>query len=342
MLADVVRSAREPREIEAALVRLACQMAGAQHAELVLEPGSPAQGAAPPHCSRRVIACWPKTTAAAAGENAGDPASSAFTTVACDGSPTALTIPIGAFWGEPDRIFLRLIPAPGQPWSLRLIQQLTTLCTFAAAARASLRGDRSALAQPLVLAAPAHPRRRCHGPALLGPLRDELFLTAFLPYAVAQARRNRGPLSLLCISIDRYSAIRSLLGSELAEAAMQRVAETIVKLLRASDVVAQIGDGQIIASLAFAQKSDALAVAETLRQAIAGMGSTSPGLPVLTASIGVATYPEDAADTSDLITEAVAAMNRDSSPSQSQSSSTPGAGTGTSAQARRRAGRRES
>jgi hypothetical protein len=61
----------------------------------------------------------------------------------------------------------------------------------------------------------------------------ESFLTTFLPYALAQAKRHREPLSLLCVSIDRFAAIETLLGRELAEAAMHRVADTIIKMLRA-------------------------------------------------------------------------------------------------------------
>ena len=53
-------------------------------------------------------------------------------------------------------------------------------------------------------------------------IRDEAFLVAFLPYAVAQAKRHAEPVSLLCLETDRLAAIRELLGAELAEAAVQQ------------------------------------------------------------------------------------------------------------------------
>ncbi len=43
-------------------------------------------------------------------------------------------------------------------------------------------------------------------------LRDEAFLIAFLPYAVAQARRHSEPVSLLFVATDRLAAIRELHG----------------------------------------------------------------------------------------------------------------------------------
>jgi diguanylate cyclase (GGDEF)-like protein len=193
--------------------------------------------------------------------------------------------------------------------------------------------------QPLAPASLSQASPEPHVPNQLGPLRDEIFLTAFLHYAMAQAKRNQESISVLCVSIDRFPAIRTLLGSELAEAAVQRVAETIVKVLRASDIVARIGDCRIIAALAFARKSDALIVAETVRQAVARIGSPSLGLPVLTPSIGVATYPEDGADPAALITAATAAMNHNGN--QDQEAGVPGA-KGSDQANGHRAGRRES
>ena len=121
--------------------------------------------------------------------------------------------------------------------------------------------------------------------------RDAPFLRAFLPYALAQARRRHEPLSLFYVSVDRLAAIRELHGPEIAAAAVERVAETMVQALRASDVVARLDDGRLIAVLPYADHEDAPAVAEAVRAAIASSGVASRTMPVLTASIGVASYP---------------------------------------------------
>ena len=191
---------------------------------------------------------------------------------------------------------LRIMPVPGRSWSPGLIRRLTTLCTLAAAARLALTSARTA----------APPRR----PEPVEELRDETFFRTFLPYAVATARRHQEPLSLLCIAIDRFAGIEGLLGRELAEASLRPVARTIIRTLRSSDIVAWLGEGRIIAALGLADHQEALIVAETLRLAIAGTGAQPPSLPMITATIGVASYPDDAADASALIAAAVEASNR--------------------------------
>jgi len=307
-LADVVRSAREPAEIEGALARLACQMAGARQAELILEPATKAASGAARH---RLITCWPEAAAldaAAPGPDSrqanvfGDAAGAgADPPSGGSGARTPLNLAVGPV--ARSRIILRLIPAPGQRWTPRLIRQLTTLCTLAAAARTALHAARPATN----LALPSHLQAQVR----TDMLRDGRFLTSFLPHALAQAKRNENSLSLICVTIDRFAAIQSLLGWELAEAAMHRVATTIIRTLRAADVVAQIDDGRLIVALA--NGTHALSVAETVRQAIGSMGSASAALPVLTASIGVVTYPDDASDAVGLITAATHAVTLNSS-----------------------------
>src|SRR5215218_7847476 len=75
---------------------------------------------------------------------------------------------------------------------------------------------------------------------------DEAALNVILPYALAQAERHREPVSLLCVGVDRLEAIRRLHGAGLAEAAVGRVAETIGRMLRASDVVARLDDRVLV------------------------------------------------------------------------------------------------
>ncbi len=141
-------------------------------------------------------------------------------------------------------------------------------------------------------------------------LHDATFLNAVLPYALGQAKRHREPLSLLCVAVDRLSAIRQLHGDEVADAAVRRVAETVGATLRASDVVARLDDDRIIAVLPDAAAIHAARVAELIRGAIEAAGAASPTMPTLTASIGMASYPAHAHDALSLIDAADAAMVR--------------------------------
>jgi len=185
---------------------------------------------------------------------------------------------------------LHLVPSRSRPLSAALVRRLTTLCAMAASARINLRADR------LV------------DPAKEDMFRNAPFLRAFLPYALAQARRRHEPLSLFYVSVDRLAAIRDLHGPEIAAAAVDRVAETMVQSLRASDVVARLDDGRLIAVLPYAGQENVLAVAEAVRTSIASGGVASKTMPVLTATIGVASYPHNALDLVSLNLAAAAAL----------------------------------
>jgi diguanylate cyclase (GGDEF)-like protein len=141
-------------------------------------------------------------------------------------------------------------------------------------------------------------------------IRDEAFLVAFLPYAVAQAKRHAEPVSLLCLGTDRLAAIRDLLGAELAEAAVQRLAETVAKTLRTSDLVARLNDGRIVAVLPFAGAAALPLIVEVVREAIARAGVPTCSMPRLTASIGMATYPDHAHDARSLLVSSLSALDR--------------------------------
>jgi diguanylate cyclase (GGDEF)-like protein len=141
-------------------------------------------------------------------------------------------------------------------------------------------------------------------------IRDEAFLIAFLPYAVAQAKRHAESVSLLCIGTDRLAAIRDLLGEELGAAAVRRVAETVARTLRSSDVVALLDDGRIVAVLPFAAASDLPMIAEAVREAVARAGVPTRSMPRLTASVGLAAYPEHALDAGALLNSALNALDR--------------------------------
>jgi diguanylate cyclase (GGDEF)-like protein len=91
------------------------------------------------------------------------------------------------------------------------------------------------------------------------------------------------------------------------------VAETVAGTLRSSDVVAVLGDGRIVAVLPFAASSDLPMIAEAVRAAVARAGVPTRAMPRLTASVGLATYPDDALDAGSLLNSALTALDRTTS-----------------------------
>ncbi len=122
-------------------------------------------------------------------------------------------------------------------------------------------------------------------------LQDATFLNAVLPFALSQARRHREPLSIVCVAIDRLSAVKQLLGKAESDRLIQHVAQTVGQLIRSSDIVARLDDDRIVAVLPRAPRGGALHVAENICRAV--RESSPPGCetPSLSVSIGAATFP---------------------------------------------------
>jgi diguanylate cyclase (GGDEF)-like protein len=139
-------------------------------------------------------------------------------------------------------------------------------------------------------------------------LPNSFFLTSFLSYALALSERRREPLSLLYIGIDRLAAIRNLHGVEYADDAVRRVAKVVAGSLRTSDLIARLDDGRLVAVLPGANRDNSLLVAESLRTAVSTNCGATMDVPLLTASIGVASFPDDADDAVGLRSAAAAAL----------------------------------
>lgn len=289
-LAGLAASAREPEEVRVALVRLAWEVSRAAKVELFGDrDGKPG----------RRLACWPPCSTADASAEArsiprGPLAGPGRDTLKARPPSTTLQVPLKA--ADSGFGTLRLTRSGPGVWSPRVVRRLASLCAVASTAERGLarpsRGDFD----------PSYdPGRGPHGSSIL---------TAFLSFAQAQARRRHESLSLLEVSVDRLDSIRELLGEELAEAAIERVTRAIRSTVRGSDVVARLEEGRIAVLLPNASAENAMNVAESVRLAIARAGSASTTIPSLTASIGLATYPEHAHDVATLRAAASSTLTR--------------------------------
>jgi diguanylate cyclase (GGDEF)-like protein len=265
--AGLIEEARDPSEVETALVRLASEITGSPCVELLLEQGTRVNPG--PRRLNRGIA-----------------------PVAPDPSRPPLRVDLRC--GGRSLGTLQIAPVRSRRWLPRQHRQLTTLCRMAAAAQWALRLGR--------------PSEGEFWGQTRAALQGEAFLNTVMPYALAQARRHGEGLALLCVSVDRLAAIRELLGSGLAENAVRLVGATIVRMLRASDIVSRLGDDRLAALLPGAAFADALVVAEAVRAAVAEAGKESQAMPVLTVSVGAASYPEQVRDGSSLVAAASAAL----------------------------------
>jgi diguanylate cyclase (GGDEF)-like protein len=215
------------------------------------------------------------------------------------GPAPGLRLPLrwgGHDWGE-----LRLWAESPRRWPATLLRRLATLGALAASRLApatSPGGPTGAVASPEDITG-CDPATGLFGAA---------FFDGALAHLLAQARRRREPLSLLSIGPDRLWAIEDLLGAATADEALRRVSRAVVATLRGGDLVARPDRHALAAILPGAAAADAPRVAESVRLAVARAGAATTAMPLLTASIGLASFPDDGQEPATLCAAAAAAL----------------------------------
>jgi diguanylate cyclase (GGDEF)-like protein len=157
-------------------------------------------------------------------------------------------------------------------------------------------------------------RRRAEYDPLTGLLTPRAFrerLTALLE------RARTAPLAriaLLFVDTDGFKAWNDTYGHASGDALLRAIARTLRAAAHDGDLVARNGGDEFCVVFVDCEKSAAIARAQALRAAVAGIAFAPlrpPGAPDgvrVTASIGVAAYPADAASANDLLERADAAM----------------------------------
>ena len=127
--------------------------------------------------------------------------------------------------------------------------------------------------------------------------------------ALATARRDGTPFALLHLDLDRFKPINDTLGLALGDRVLVEVAERIKACMREIDTVARLGSDEFVV---LAQRSDAAGAEATARRLLDALQApfTQAGMSfTVTASIGIALYPNDGASLDELLSCADTAMH---------------------------------
>jgi predicted signal transduction protein with EAL and GGDEF domain len=171
-------------------------------------------------------------------------------------------------------------------------------------------------------------RRLAHFDSLTG-LANRKFFGDHLERTVRRARRNGERIAVMFVDLDRFKRINDTLGHAAGDVLLNEVARRLNLCVRAGDYlardgsesspageaakarIARLGGDEFTVLLdAISHPQDAAKVARRILKEIANPFSLEGGEVVVTASVGISVFPDDASDARALLKNADSAMYR--------------------------------
>ena len=130
-----------------------------------------------------------------------------------------------------------------------------------------------------------------------------------LAYALARADRQDSSVGLLLLDLDNFKVVNDTLGHHCGDQLLKLVAERLVAILRATDIICRIGGDEFVVIVEPADDASEMAsVARKILAVLAAPFALEGHQLYVSASIGVSLYPFDAQDVATLTRNADTAM----------------------------------
>ncbi|BAE52367.1 sensor domain-containing diguanylate cyclase [Paramagnetospirillum magneticum] len=144
---------------------------------------------------------------------------------------------------------------------------------------------------------------------VLTGLFSRIVLDQFIGHGIARAKRTGRGMAVLFIDLDQFKDVNDTLGHEVGDLVLKDAARRLQQTVREADVVIrQGGDEFIVLLFDQPQASDVRQVAEKIQAALGVPYSITDPPQNLSASIGIACYPEHGETASLLLRHADSAM----------------------------------
>jgi diguanylate cyclase (GGDEF)-like protein len=145
--------------------------------------------------------------------------------------------------------------------------------------------------------------------ALTG-LPNRALLQDRLDQAILRSRRSGTPVTVVYLDLDHFKDVNDTLGHRQGDELLRTVAARMAESMRASDIVARLGgDEFVIVLLDLPGAAEGITPSlERLRAALAQPLQLGDRAIQVTASMGIATFPQDGASADELLMHADAAM----------------------------------
>jgi len=127
---------------------------------------------------------------------------------------------------------------------------------------------------------------------------------------LARATRHGSPLSFIMLDVDHFKLFNDNNGHDAGDAVLREVAQVLKRHTRIEDIACRYGGEEFLMVLSGCPLEDAYQKAEAIREAIAQLRVTASGsvLTRITASLGIACYPQHGLRLEDLIRAADSAL----------------------------------
>ena len=143
----------------------------------------------------------------------------------------------------------------------------------------------------------------------LTALPNKRLLADRLAIALSAAKRAKTCVGVLFIDLDGFKPVNDTLGHEAGDAVLRQIAQRLQSAMRQSDTVSRVGgDEFVVLATGVEQRHELDRLAERLLVAIKRPCEVEGGTAAVSASIGMAIYPDHATDPAELIRRADAAM----------------------------------
>lgn len=134
------------------------------------------------------------------------------------------------------------------------------------------------------------------------------FAISLMERALRKAASSQKPLSILMLDLDHFKRVNDAHGHALGDVVLTRTTEAVQSTLRVGDVVGRFGGEEFVVLLPGADLRQAMGAAERCRVAVAKMELPEAPYLSVTASVGVAAFPDHGADLDGLLQAADRAM----------------------------------
>lgn len=140
-------------------------------------------------------------------------------------------------------------------------------------------------------------------------LPNRFLLNDRLTLALTRAERNTSKLAVMMLDLDQFKNVNDVLGHNAGDEVLKAASERLSNIIRGCDTVARLGGDEFIILLTeINSANDAIKVAERVVTAFKEPFNINQNEHSVTASVGIAIFPEQGNDVDLLLKNADTAM----------------------------------